>query len=207
MTGGEGFKSVRQPPQGLPHPFDPKREPFGVEVDPGEVSVVAPVGELDLLTVDELEGAMQQALDRGCRHLVLDLRGLSFMDSQGLHLVMRWNSYAEQSGFAFGVIQGGPAVRRLFEIVGLLDQLPFLDSIGDGPAASERAPVATEAVPLGLAQPAIRYGTAFALEALSAKRSLDLAVRQSPFERNGEPCVTTARALSTKREVRSDTCE
>lgn len=207
MTGGEGFKSVRQPPQGLPHPFDAKRESFGVEVDPREASVVAPLGELDLLTVDELEGAMQQALDRGCRHLVLDLRGLSFMDSQGLHLVMRWNSYAEQSGFAFGVIQGGPAVRRLFEIVGLLDQLPFLDSIGDGPAASERAPVATEAVPLGLAQPAIRYGTAFALEALSAKRSLDHAVCRSPFERNGEPCVTTARALSTKREVRSDTCE
>jgi hypothetical protein len=45
----------------------------------------------------------------------------------------------------------------------------------------------TEAVPLGLAQPAIRYGTAFALGALSAKRPLGHAVLQSPFERNGEP--------------------
>lgn len=186
MAGDAVFKSVRRAPQGLHYPSDAKKESFRVELDPGEATVVAPVGELDMATVDELEGAMRQALDRGCRHLVLDLRGLSFMDSQGLHLVMRWNSSAEQSGFAFAVIQGGPRVRRLFEIVGLLDQLPFLDSIGDGPATSGRAPVAAEAVPLGVAQPAIRDGTAFALEASSAKKSLDHAERQSTFERNGE---------------------
>lgn len=207
MAGGAMFGSMRQGPQDATYPSDAKTESFRVEVNSGKATVVAPVGELDMLTVDELDRTLRQALDCGWRHLVLDLRGLSFMDSQGLHLVKRWSSLAERSGATFAVIQGGPAVRRLFEIVGLLDQLPFLDSIGDGPAASERAPVATEAVPLGLAQPAIRYGTAFALEALSAKRSLDLAVRRSPFERNGEPCVTTARALSTKREVRSDTCE
>jgi anti-sigma B factor antagonist len=140
MTNGAMFRSMRQGPQGSTHPSDAKTESFRVEVNPGKATVVAPVGELDMLTVDELEGTLRQAFDCGCRHLVLDLRGLSFLDSQGLHLVKRWNSLAERSGVTFEVIQGGPAVRRLFEIVGLLDQLPFLDSIGDGPAASERAP-------------------------------------------------------------------
>lgn len=130
MTGGPASESVHQDPQSL-HPSVAKTVSFRVEVDPGDATVVAPVGELDIVTVEKLDGTLRQAIDCGCRHLVLDLRGLSFMDSQGIHLVMRWNSLAERFGIRFNVVQGGPAIRRLFEIVGLLDQLPFYAPDGD----------------------------------------------------------------------------
>ncbi len=135
MTGGALSENVHQDPQGLHRPSEVKTASFRVEVDRGEVTVVAPVGELDIVTVEALDGALRHAFDSGCRHVVLDLRGLSFMDSHGIHLVMRWNSLAERSGVTFNVVQGGAAIRRLFEIVGLLDQLPFVAPDGDGSAA------------------------------------------------------------------------
>ncbi len=150
MIGGSRFKSMRQD------------TPFRVEIDPGNV-IVSAFGELDMVTVDELDAALRQALNGGC-HLVLDLRGLTFMDSQGLHLIIGWSSLAEKCGVAFKIIQGGPAVRRLFEIVGLLDRLPFVDSVGDGPSASAREAVLAEAEPLRVAEPSLRHPTAFALE-------------------------------------------
>jgi len=170
MASGAMFGSMRQGRQGSTHPSDAKTESFRVEVNPGKATVVAPVGELDMLTVDELEGTLRQTFDRGCRHLVLDLRGLSFLDSQGLHLVKRWSSLAGRSGVTFAVIQGGPAVRRLFEIVGLLDRLPFVDPIGDGPATSARDPVVAEAVLLADAQSACSPGTAFAINGVPRPR-------------------------------------
>jgi anti-anti-sigma factor len=161
MTGGSPFKSVRQ------------ETPLRVEIDPGN-AIVAAFGELDMVTADELDAALRQALDGGCRHLVLDLRGLTFMDSQGLHLVIGWSSLAEKCGVAFAIIQGGPAVRRLFEIVGLLDRLPFVDSIGDGPAASAREAVLAEAEPLRVAEPSFRYSTAFALDVVPREHGTGL---------------------------------
>lgn len=168
MTGGAMFGSMGRGPQGSSHPSDAATDSFRVEVDPGNPSVVTPVGELDMVTVDELEGALRQAFDCGCRELVLDLRGLSFLDSQGLHLIQRWNSLAERSGITFAVIQGRPAVRRLFEIVGSLDQLPLVRSIGEWPATSLRDPVvAAEAVPLAEVSP---RRTAFAINGVRRPR-------------------------------------
>jgi anti-sigma B factor antagonist len=153
MTGGSLSNRMR------------RDTPFRVHIDLDN-AVVAAFGELDMVTVDELDAALRQALEGGSRRLVLDLRGLTFMDSQGLHLVIGWSSLAEKCGVAFTIIQGGPAVRRLFEIVGLLDRLPFVDSIGDGPAASAREAASAEAEPLRIAEPSFPYSTAIALDVL-----------------------------------------
>ena len=50
---------------------------------------VAPVGELDIATVYKLESEVARLLESGFARIVLDLRGLSFIDSTGLCLVLR----------------------------------------------------------------------------------------------------------------------
>ena len=84
---------------------------------------VAPAGEIDLSTIATIHDQLQRLRDAGARNLVLDLRQVVFMDSCGLRLVLQWNERAHEQGFAFAVIQGPPAVARVFEICDVGDRL------------------------------------------------------------------------------------
>jgi anti-anti-sigma factor len=100
---------------------------FRIEVHhQGEVAQVVPVGELDLATVRGLGARLRDVAVGGVRRLVLDLRQLTFMDSAGLHLVLTWDAWAREHDAEFNVIQGRTAIRRIFEITGTLQALPFI---------------------------------------------------------------------------------
>ncbi len=96
----------------------------------GAALVVAPEGELDMATVDSLRAALEG--DRGdARVLVLDLRGLGFLDTSGLQLVFEQQRRAEQEGFAFALVRGQRHVQRLFDIAGMNDRLTIVDDVKD----------------------------------------------------------------------------
>lgn len=69
---------------------------FRVDVQPErDVVFAAPVGELDLETVGELAGQLDQLREVGFSRLVLDLRRLRFMDSSALHLIIDTDDRAQ----------------------------------------------------------------------------------------------------------------
>jgi anti-anti-sigma factor len=88
-------------------------------------AVVAPRGELDMATIGAVEHELRRLTEAGCRLIVLDLAGLSFMDSSGLNLVARWTAEASRDGFDFELEPGPPAVQRVFEIAGMTKELPL----------------------------------------------------------------------------------
>jgi anti-anti-sigma factor len=101
-------------------------EPFTCKVTPERDHVVLePRGELDMATVGAVEQELRRLYDSGARTIVLDLGGLSFMDSSGLHLVTRWAQEASKNGFVFELEPGPPQVQRLFELTSVIDELPF----------------------------------------------------------------------------------
>jgi anti-anti-sigma factor len=101
-------------------------EPFRCEIATGpDQVVVAPRGELDMATIGALEQELRRQQQKGSPKLVLDLSGLSFMDSSGLHLVTRWSEAAARDGFAFEIVPGPPVVQRVFELAEMTDMLPF----------------------------------------------------------------------------------
>jgi len=109
---------------------------FSVDVaaHPGGV-VVAPRGDIDIATVDEVR-APCRAAERG---LVLDLRAVEFLDTSALHLVVECRRRADTDGVPFAVVRGRASVQRLFEIAGLNDWVRFVDDPaealpGGGPA-------------------------------------------------------------------------
>ena len=59
-------------------------------------ALVALRGELDQVTVSKVAEVVDELRPQadGVRHLVLDLRGLTFMDLLGLHELIRQNEYA-----------------------------------------------------------------------------------------------------------------
>jgi anti-sigma B factor antagonist len=101
-------------------------EPFNCNVTPQRDHViVAPRGELDMATVGAVEQELRRLREAGFGSVVLDLGGLSFMDSSGLHLVIRWTAEASRDGFEFTLEPGPPAIQRIFDLAALADTLPW----------------------------------------------------------------------------------
>ena len=103
--------------------------PFRIDVDRQDGSArVAPVGELDLVTAPQVDERLDELRKAGVRGLVLDLRQLTFSDSSGLHLALKWDLRASENGIEFALIDGRASVRRLFEITGVRDRLAFREA-------------------------------------------------------------------------------
>jgi anti-sigma B factor antagonist len=86
--------------------------------------VVKASGELDLMTAPQLEAALEDA-QGGREDVELDLSELDFIDSTGVHLVLRVWQASQRDGWDLVITGAGPDVTRAFELVGLLDRLPF----------------------------------------------------------------------------------
>jgi anti-anti-sigma factor len=96
-------------------------------------ALVALRGELDLLTVSKVaevvDGLELQA--DGVRHVVLDLRGLTFIDVVGLRELIRQNEYARSNRHNLAVVRGTDAINRMLELTGLQEQLVLVDDPDD----------------------------------------------------------------------------
>jgi anti-sigma B factor antagonist len=100
----------------------------------GSSAWVRPVGELDLETVHHVEDALSGLRAEGCGSLVLDLRGLTFMDSTGLRLAIRWDTASRADGFSFAIVPGADVVQQVFRVTGMDEHLQIAD-----PAAQPEA--------------------------------------------------------------------
>ena len=87
---------------------------------------VCPFGEVDIDTVNRIREQLENATATGARQVVLDLHGVSFLDSTGLHLVLDADAASRAQGWVFGLIGGPPDVQRVFDLTGSRPRLPFL---------------------------------------------------------------------------------
>ena len=107
-------------------------EPFRCESGrDGDRAWVRPVGELDLDTASLLDEELSAARAAGAGSLLLDMRELTFMDSTGLRLVIRWDTRAREEGFAFAIVPGVEVVQRVFRLTGMDEHLTIADPPAD----------------------------------------------------------------------------
>jgi anti-sigma B factor antagonist len=108
------------------HAMAPPPPEFAVEEDrePDGVVTLRPAGELDIATADRLERALLEGRRDGDR-VVLDLGALEFMDSTGLRAIVHAVEAARRGRWELRLREGPPAIRRVFEIAGVLGALPF----------------------------------------------------------------------------------
>jgi anti-anti-sigma factor len=96
----------------------------------GGSAVVRLIGEVDLGVTDPLYEAITAALVSGPGspgHVTCDLERLAFLDSSGLHLLVRLKADIEEHGGSFSVAAAQGSVQRLFEIVGAKDLFEVID--------------------------------------------------------------------------------
>jgi anti-anti-sigma factor len=92
----------------------------------GTATTIVLEGEWDLAQQRATREAIHAALDRSPDSVVLDLSGVSFIDSSGLHVLVALNKRADSENIRLAIVPGPRPVQRLFEVCGLLDVLPFV---------------------------------------------------------------------------------
>lgn len=87
-------------------------------------------GELDLATAPELEAAALPVIRDG-GHVVIDLRGLGFIDSSGVRVLIAGHAAARLSGGQVTVVRAArdSPVDRVIAIAGIADALDMVDEL------------------------------------------------------------------------------
>ncbi len=88
---------------------------------------VALVGELDIASAPKFEEGLAEAEGGSPELLVLDLRGVEFIDSTGLRAVIAADERARSAGRRFVIVRGPAAVERVFSVTQLDQRLDIVD--------------------------------------------------------------------------------
>jgi anti-anti-sigma factor len=100
---------------------------FRCEIQPERARVrVRFLGELDIAGVRPARAAVAELIAAGFESVLIDLSGLEFIDSSGLHLLHELAGEAQRDGIAFALVPGPAAVQRIFTLTGMETRLPFL---------------------------------------------------------------------------------
>jgi anti-anti-sigma factor len=84
-------------------------------------------GELDLSTAAKVEEELRRAESAEPPVLVLDLAGLTFLDSTGLRLIVTADRRAREKGRRLAVVKGPDTVQRVFSITRLDEHLEMVE--------------------------------------------------------------------------------
>jgi anti-sigma B factor antagonist len=93
--------------------------------------VLTLAGELDLATAPVLQERLDATLQGGAV-VVIDLSGLSFIDSSGLGMLVQAERRLRESGGQLVLVRGPRAAHRPFELTGLDSYFEFCDSPSAG---------------------------------------------------------------------------
>ncbi len=99
-----------------------------------DTAVVAVFGDVDLHSAEALDETLETAVARGATSVVVDLSRATFVDSQGLGVLLRHRRRLDPRG-GFRLVVARPEIRRVFE-VSALDQIFPIDASREEALAS-----------------------------------------------------------------------
>ncbi|HEU0238009.1 MAG TPA: STAS domain-containing protein [Micromonosporaceae bacterium] len=82
-------------------------------------ATVALAGELDLMTVGQLDTALDAVAAEDVTHIVVNLAELTFTDSVGISALIRGRRLADQRGISYEVVGATDLVRKLLDLTGV----------------------------------------------------------------------------------------
>jgi anti-anti-sigma factor len=98
--------------------------PTSIPAPAGEVLVLRIAGEVDLLTIPTLQGALTSSLARGPCHLLVDLAEMTFCSVRGLSLLVRAGRTAAGQGTAYSVTAASRQANRAWTLLWPVGEWP-----------------------------------------------------------------------------------
>ena len=93
----------------------------------GAVHTITLSGELDLATAASVDAELGRVEAGDAPSIVLDLSGLSFMDSTGVRLLINAHARSRADSDRLTLLRGRAAVQRVLQLSGVDVLLPFAD--------------------------------------------------------------------------------
>src|SRR4051794_24368817 len=90
---------------------------LSVVPDRDKVVIVA-AGDLDLASAGELGRATEELHAAGFTEIVLDLRAVEFIASEGLRVLLALRNAAKRSGHRLSLVPPAPAAQRILRLTG-----------------------------------------------------------------------------------------
>jgi anti-anti-sigma factor len=96
-------------------------DPFSVSVSADEDgdALVGVVGEVDMATADQLWAAVTEAMTTWTGDVVVDLSGVTFLDSQGIRALIRAHKDCGIDAARLSLRSPSRHVREVFEVTGI----------------------------------------------------------------------------------------
>ncbi|HUC04277.1 MAG TPA: STAS domain-containing protein [Acidimicrobiales bacterium] len=91
--------------------------------------VISVQGEIDVATAPQLRECIHGVIANGSRTVVLDLLGVTFLDSTALGVLVGGLKRCRELGGEFHVVVSDARIRKIFEITGLDKVFPMAESI------------------------------------------------------------------------------
>lgn len=91
----------------------------------GTTTTLVLSGEFDLAATGAVRSAIDDALGNGSARLVVDLRGVTFIDSSGMTLLIRANRRAVETGTSLVLLPCQEPAQKALRLCGLDEELPF----------------------------------------------------------------------------------
>ncbi|HEX3561357.1 MAG TPA: STAS domain-containing protein [Solirubrobacterales bacterium] len=86
------------------------------------------LGEMDLSVIGQVDREVRRAEDGDAARIVLDLDELEFVDASGIRLLLNLSDRSRSNGGRLRITRARyPQVRRVIELTGVGDVLPFWD--------------------------------------------------------------------------------
>jgi anti-anti-sigma factor len=86
------------------------------------------MGEMDLSVIGRVDREMRRAEATDAARIVLDLDELEFLDASGIRLLLQLNARSQTNGGRLSMRRAqSHQVRRVLELTGVGDVLPFVD--------------------------------------------------------------------------------
>jgi anti-anti-sigma factor len=105
--------------------------PEQFRVEPRQESdrvVLSLTGELDMANAPLLQSAIEEPSLAETKTVVMDLQGLTFLDSTGLRIILSAREQCWRRGQEFAVTPGSQQVQRLLSVTGVGEHLRTLAS-------------------------------------------------------------------------------
>jgi anti-sigma B factor antagonist len=93
----------------------------------GVIHTISVFGELDLANASDVERELVRVEATDVAVIVLDLSGLTFIDSTGIRVVLSAEARSHADACRLTLLRGPRVVQRVFELCGVAHLLPFAD--------------------------------------------------------------------------------
>jgi len=91
--------------------------------------VIAVSGEIDVATAPQLRECLHRVIAQGESTIVLDLLGVTFLDSTALGVLVGALKRCRELGGDLHIVVADPRIMKIFEITGLTNVFTIADSL------------------------------------------------------------------------------